>query len=191
MTLLASWGSLAAQHSPSDDTTFAILNVAFIVLITAIVLVSQFSVRDVRAQTFLWVAMLVLRGFLPPGPAEATTTSIVFLVVGLAFSLVFGYYRGLTMPMWRDQTGRLLRKGGRTTAKLWVANLAERLIVGGVEVVFFHGRFNGNGVWLGVGVTLAVQQAVMMRRAPGITEVRPTGPGYTMPAAEGSDARAN
>ncbi|MGW7488596.1 hypothetical protein [Streptomyces sp. NPDC054786] len=175
MTSSVTW-LLAAQHPPMDDTVLILINVAVILVITAIVIVSQFNAREVRAQTYLWCVLLGLRGLLPPGPSEATVSGITFLVIGLAFSFGFGYYRGLTMPMWRDETGRLLRKGNRTTMILWVGNLLERLVLGAIAGVFFGEPFNGTGIWLSVGVTLAAQQWIMLRRAPGITEQGAHGP---------------
>ncbi|MEU5534337.1 hypothetical protein [Streptomyces sp. NPDC020362] len=175
MTPPTTW-LLAAQHQPMDDKVLILINVAVILVISAIVIGSQFNVREVRAQTYLWCVLLGLRGLLPPGPSEATVSGITFLVIGLAFSFGFGYYRGRTIPMWRDQTGRLLRKGNRTTMYLWLGNLLERFVLGAVAAVFFGEPFNGTGIWLSVGVTLAAQQWVMQRRAPGITEIRPYGP---------------
>lgn len=160
---------LAAQHAPMDDKVLILINVAVILLISAIVIVSQFHVREVRAQTYLWCALLGVRGVLPPGPSEATVPGVTFLVIGLAFSLGFGYYRGRTIPMWRDGTGRLLRKGNRLTLVLWLSNLLERFVVGAIAAVFFGEPFNGTAAWLSVGVTLAAQQWAMQRRAPGIT----------------------
>ncbi|MEU7428025.1 hypothetical protein [Streptomyces sp. NPDC040750] len=162
----------AAQHSPMDDKVLTLINVAVILVISAIVIVSQFNVREVRAQTYLWCVLLGLRGLLPPGPSEATASGITFLVIGLLFSFGFGYYRGRTIPMWRDQTGRLLRKGNRLTLFLWLGNLLERFVLGAIAAAFFGEPFNGTGIWLSVGVTLAAQQWAMQRRAPGITEQR-------------------
>ncbi|MDX3193717.1 hypothetical protein PV458_35395 [Streptomyces sp. MN03-5084-2B] len=154
-----------------DDPVFLLINTAVIVVVAAIVIVSQFSVREVRGQTFLWVALLVLRGLLPPGPAALTTAGIVFLVVGLVVSALFGVFRGRTMPMWRDDTGKLVRKGGRTTLVLWILTLVARLGLGAVESLGFGEPFNSNALWLGVGVTLGVQQWIMLRRAPSVPDV--------------------
>lgn len=153
----------------TEETLFILLNAVAIVVIAAIVIVSQFSAQEVSSRTYLWTALLVVRGFLPPGPAESSGAGIALLVVGLAFSVGFGYYRGRFMPMWRDQAGRLVRKGNKAVALLWAANLAERLVLGGIGAALFGDPFNGNALWLGMGVTLAAQQWVMLRRAPGIS----------------------
>ncbi|MGW5362479.1 hypothetical protein [Actinopolymorpha pittospori] len=145
------------------------LNLLLIVGVTAVILVSQFSTRPVRTLTYLWVALLLARGCVPPGPARATGAGIAFLVLGLVVSAVFGYARGRTMPMWRDAAGRLCRRGGRVTLLLWLATLAARLGLGALAVLAFGEPFNGDALWLGVGVTLGVQQVVMTyygRRVP-------------------------
>ncbi|MEU6553246.1 hypothetical protein ABZ915_23630 [Streptomyces sp. NPDC046915] len=140
-----------------------------IVGITVVVMVSQFSARPVRPVAYLWVALLLVRGCLPPGPSRTTSAGVAFLVVGLVVSVVAGVLRGRTMPMWRDTEGRLYRKGGRVTLVLWLATVVVKLGLGAIAEVAFGEPFNGDALWLGLGVTLGAQHLVMTyygRRLP-------------------------
>jgi hypothetical protein len=136
-------------------------NLLFAAAITAVIIVSQFSARPVRPLTYLWVALLIVRGCAPPGPARMTAAGVAFLVAGLLVSVVFGVLRGRTMPMWRDSSGRLYRKGGLVTLLLWIATLSARLGLGVFAELVLGEPFNGKAVWLGIGVTFGVQQLVM------------------------------
>ncbi|GAA4571404.1 hypothetical protein [Planotetraspora kaengkrachanensis] len=138
-------------------------DLALIVGVTVLILVSQFSVRPVRPLTYLWVALLVARGCVPPGPARTTAAGIALLIAGLAVSVVFGVLRGRTMPMWRDQNGRLYRRGGQVTLLLWLATIAARLSLGAVGELAFGEPFNGNALWLGIGISFGVQHLVTTR----------------------------
>ncbi|MET7699434.1 MULTISPECIES: hypothetical protein [unclassified Streptomyces] len=140
-----------------------------IIGITAVIMWSQFSARPVRSLTYVWVALLIVRGCVPPGPSRMTSAGIAFLVAGLIVSVLAGVLRGRTMPIWREGDGRLYRKGGRETLLLWLATIAVKLGLGAVAEAAFDEPFNGNALWLGLGVTLGVQHLVMTyygRRLP-------------------------
>ncbi|WP_018680821.1 hypothetical protein [Actinokineospora enzanensis] len=143
-------------------------SVLLVVAVLALVLFTQFSTRPVRASAFIWVALLVARGIAPPGPAAPTTTGITFLVGGLLLSAALGAWRGATMPMWRDDTGRVVRRGNRVTLALWLLTLAVRVVSAVAEHLVDHAAFNPNGLWLGFGVTLAAQHALLLRRASAL-----------------------
>ncbi|WP_141746666.1 hypothetical protein [Streptomyces sp. LUP30] len=137
--------------------------------ITTVILVSQFSVRPVRSAAYLWVALLIARGCVPPGPSRATAAGVAFLVAGTVVSVAAGVLRGRTMPMWRGEDGRLYRKGGRVTLLLWLATVAVKTGLGAIAEAAFGEPFNGNALWLGLGVTLGAQHLVMTyygRRLP-------------------------
>ncbi|MEV4317135.1 hypothetical protein [Actinocrispum sp. NPDC049592] len=140
-------------------------NAVLIAGITAFVVVRQFTVREVNSRMYIWIALLIVRGVVPPGPARMTVAGIAFLVAALVISVVFGVLRGTTMPMWRGEAGKVLRRGGRVTLVLWLATILVRLALGGWAQVQFGEPFNVDALWLGIGVTLAVQQFVMTRRA--------------------------
>lgn len=133
----------------------------FVLGVVTVIVISQFTARPVRPLTYLWVALLIARGCVPPGPATATAGGIAVLIAGLVVSVFFGVLRGRTMPMWRDDSGRLYRKGGRVTLLLWLATLATRLLLGGFAQVALGEPFNLNALWLGIGVTFGAQQIVM------------------------------
>ncbi|MEV5706594.1 hypothetical protein [Actinoallomurus sp. NPDC052274] len=140
-------------------------DVALAVGIALLVIVLQFTTRPVRWQAWIWVVLCVARGCVPPGPARATTAGIGLLVVSLIASAIFGAVRGRTMPMWRGPDGLVYRRGGGVTLLLWLATIATRFLVSGLGLVVFHEPVDLNALWLGLGVTLAAQQLVMMRRA--------------------------
>ncbi|MFF0160491.1 hypothetical protein ACFYRY_23620 [Streptomyces sp. NPDC005263] len=140
-----------------------------IVGVTTVVVVSQFSVRRVRSLAYLWVALLIVRGCVPPGPSRTTSAGVAFLAAGLVVSMVAGVLRGRTMPVWRDTDGRLYRKGGQVTLLLWLATIVVKLGLGAIAEAAFGEPFNGNALWLGLGITLGAQHLVMTyygRRLP-------------------------
>ncbi|MEU5594981.1 hypothetical protein [Streptomyces sp. NPDC020298] len=145
-------------------------NLLLIVGITAVVMVSQFSARPVRPLAYLWVALLLARGCVPPGPSRTTAAGVAFLVAGLVVSVAAGVLRGRTMPMWRDASGRLYRKGGRVTLVLWLATVVVKLGLGAIAEVAFGEPFNDDALWLGLGVTLGAQQLVMTYYGRRLTE---------------------
>lgn len=142
-----------------------------VLTVVTVMLFSQFTARPVRPRAYLWVGLLLARGCVPPGPATPTPAGIAVLAAGLAASAFFGVLRGRTMPMWRDGSGRVYRKGGRVTLLLWLATFAARLLVGGVGLIALGEPVNLDALWLGVGVTLGVQQSVMASRARSIPAV--------------------
>ncbi|KQV09912.1 hypothetical protein ASE03_26280 [Kitasatospora sp. Root187] len=151
-----------------------------IVVVTAVIVLSQFSARPVRAVTYLWVALLIVRGCVPPGPSSPTTAGVAFLAAGLAVSVAAGFLRGRTMPMWRDVSGRLHRRGNRLTLLLWLATIAVKLGLGALAEVAFGEPFNANALWLGLGITLGTQQVALTyygRRLPNPEAGPPAGLG--------------
>jgi hypothetical protein len=172
--------------------TVATANTVFILGVLAIVLARQFTTRPVRSAVYLWIGLLLLRGLLPPGPAQPTAIGIIFLVTGLVASAALGWWRGATVPMWRDATGRLVRRGNGVTLALWGLTVLVRLVITLAEYLIDHAPFNGNALWLGVGITLAAQQAAMVLRARRVpvhevdapdapvkaATIRPTGAGW-------------
>ena len=151
-------------------------NLLLAATVTAAIIVSQFSARPVRPLAYLWVALLIVRGCAPPGPARMTAAGIAILVAGLLVSVVFGVLRGRTMPMWRDSSGRLYRKGGRVTLLLWIATIFARLGIGVFAGLVLGEPFNGNALWLGIGVTFGVQQLVMTHRGRRLQRARDERP---------------
>lgn len=168
-----------------NDDTFPLLavgNVLIVVVIVAFVLFRQFTTRPVSPVAYVWVAVLVVRGLVPDrvtrgapelALVDPTVAGAAFLVGGLLMSVGFGIWRGATMPVWRDESGQVVRKGDRTTLLLWVATVLVRLVLGAVQNRIDHVPFDVNGLWLGVGVTLAAQQVVLGYRARRIARQEP------------------
>ncbi|MGH4029200.1 hypothetical protein ACQB60_09730 [Actinomycetota bacterium Odt1-20B] len=142
----------------TDTTAFLVVG------ILALVLVRQFTVRTVTYRMYIWVGLLVVRGCIPPGPAEWEPASIVLLVLSLLASIGFGVWRGAVFPMWKEPDGRVLRKGDRKVLALWGGTVAARLVFVATGALAFHEPFNADALWLGLGLTLAAQHTLMMRR---------------------------
>ncbi|MFD8812069.1 hypothetical protein ACFV23_11420 [Streptomyces sp. NPDC059627] len=154
---------LAADKDDGSNVATC-FNTILIVGIITVVIVRQFTVRTVTKRMYFWVGVLIVRGCVPPGPAELKAGSIVLLVLSLLASIGFGVWRGAVFPMWRDPDGRVLRKGDRRILVLWLGTVAVRLMFGAIGAVVFQEPFRANALWLGMGVTLAVQHVTMMRR---------------------------
>ena len=152
----------AVKANGSDFALY--FNTLLIVVIVMIVIIRQFTARTVTRRMYFWVGVLIVRGCIPPGPGELKTASIVLLVLSLLASIAFGAWRGVVFPMWKEPDGRVMRKGDRRILLLWLGTVAVRLVLGAIGTVAFQEDFNANALWLGMGVTLAVQHMVMMRR---------------------------
>ena len=141
------------------------LDLAIAVGITALVVAAQFHTRRVRVLAFVWVMLLVARGCVPPGPSRATALSIAVLVASLLMSAAFGVLRGRTMPLWRATDGAVYRRGDRTTFLLWLATIAAKLALALAAQQLLREPINLDALWLGLGVTVAAQQCVLLSRA--------------------------
>jgi uncharacterized membrane protein YhaH (DUF805 family) len=93
---------------------------------------------------------------------------IVAVVGSLLLAAVLGAVRALTVRVWRQDDGQLMRKGTWLTALLWIVSLAVHL--GYDELVAGHivGNSGGNvgdaTIVLYLVVTLAVQQFLLLAR---------------------------
>jgi hypothetical protein len=93
---------------------------------------------------------------------------IVALVGSLLLAAVLGAARALTVRVWRQDDGQLMRRGTWLTAVLWIISLAAHL--GYDELVAGHiaGTNGGNvgdaTIVLYLAVTLAVQQILLLAR---------------------------
>ncbi|KNB51357.1 hypothetical protein AC230_17460 [Streptomyces caatingaensis] len=155
---------MAAAGGGHAAQTIGAANALLVLAITGLVLVLQFRARRVRAAAFVWVALLLGRGLVPPGPARVTAAGLAFLALGLAVSAVFGVLRGRAMPLWREADGTVWRRGDSRVLRLWLLTIGARVAVSAVEYALTDEPFNGNAVLLGFGVTLAVQHAVLLFR---------------------------
>jgi hypothetical protein len=110
---------------------------------------------------------MMVNGCVPPGPdgRRRTPAGAGLLATGLVVSVAFGVVRGRTLPMWRDADGRLYRKSDRQTFLPWLATLVARLLFGVLGTALLAEAIHAKTLWLGVGVTVGVQQTVMLYRA--------------------------
>lgn len=156
-----------------DRLSPAQLNALIIAAIAAVVVLRQFTPRRVTPWAFLWAVALVLRGCVPPGPSSMSVLGVALLVAGLVASAAFGWWRGYTMRLWRDERERWWRKGTGTTALVWLATIAGRLVIGAGGYVLGE-AMHWNSLFIGLGVTLGAQQVALMMRTSG-SGVGPAG----------------
>ncbi|WKU48216.1 hypothetical protein Q3V23_31460 [Streptomyces sp. VNUA116] len=171
----------AAGHDDGGDFTM-MFNTVLVVGITVFILIRQFTTREVNNRMYFWIAILIARGCVPPGPSRLTAAGLSFFAAAMVISVIFGWLRAATMPMWKDGTGRVFRKGGGMTLLLWVLTVVVRLGLGLVAETGFGEPFNIDALWMGMGVTLAAQQWVMVRRGASALPVRAAA---AAPAAAG------
>ncbi|BCJ35497.1 hypothetical protein Athai_30000 [Actinocatenispora thailandica] len=140
------------------------LSGASTVLVLAIVLVLQFVPRPVRASQLIWVAVLLAAGLAPPGPARPTAAGIGLLVVSLLASAVLAVPRGRSMRVWLDDRGTAWRRGDRRTLGWWLVSIAVRIAFAAGGELLLGEPVLGGSLWLGLAVTLGVQQWALARR---------------------------
>lgn len=138
---------------------------ALVVGVLALVFHRQFTVRRVRAVALEWVALLVARGLVPSGPVRDTAVSVSLFVVSLRASKSLGLLRGRCIPLWRGPDAAVYRRSDRITLLLWLATFAVRILISGLGYEVWGEPVELNGLWVGLGVSLAAQQWAMMRRA--------------------------
>ncbi len=152
--------------SRGADQQAVLVDTALFVVVLAYVLYRQLHVRPVTTRTFVLGAILVFYGLVSGIPTAGT--GVVFLVVSLAISIGFGIWRGASMHMWRAMDGVIYRRGTAITVILWGVTVLAKGVLGGYEVSATH-TFTVGPIWLAMGVTLAVQQSVMVTRAKALT----------------------
>lgn len=159
--------SAALQATSGGPHQQAVLvDIALFVLVLAYVLYRQLHVRPVTTRTFLLVAILVFYGLVSGIPTAGP--GVVFLVASLAISIGFGIWRGASMHMWRATDGVVYRRGTAITVTLWGVTVLAKSVLDGFEVSATD-TFTAGTIWLAMGVTLAVQQSVMITRAKALT----------------------
>ncbi|WP_157034779.1 hypothetical protein [Actinocatenispora sera] len=152
------------MDSGVGGTAMTAINAAVTVVILAFVLVRQFVPRPVRARRLIWVVVLLVFGLLPPGPAAATPTGIALLVASLAVSAALAMPRARSMRLWLDEHGTPWRRGNARTLLWWLTAIAVRIgFAAGGQLAFGEPERAGS-LWLGLAMTLGVQQLVLAKR---------------------------
>jgi hypothetical protein len=100
----------------------------------------------------------------------ATALDWELLAGSLALSAVTGVARGALMPIWREADGGVWRKGNAVTLGLWGAMIAGKVALG---VLVAQRPPHAGEVLLFLGVSIAVQLAVIAARADAVRRPRP------------------
>jgi hypothetical protein len=148
------------------------MDTAIIALLVVILVVRrQLQVRAVQHDGSALVPLaLIIAGALelaldadahPPGAVAAVTVG-----AGLALAVVLGVARARTVRVWVDG-GRVLRQGTIVTLALWLVSLGLHLLADQELAARGHDavRLGQVSVLLYLGITLAVQGALVRRRA--------------------------
>jgi uncharacterized membrane protein YhaH (DUF805 family) len=155
----------------SADITNLVIGLVVIALLVSRQLMARRLNDNYRLSIILAVIGLVqFVNFVKSVHGPHDDSRIVVAVVGsLLLAAVLGAVRALTVKVWRQDDGQLMRKGTWITAVLWIISLAVHL--GYDELVAGHiaGSNGGNvgdaTIVLYLVVTLAVQQFLLLARA--------------------------
>ena len=154
----------------SADVTNLIIGVAVVALLVSRQLMARRLNDNYRLSVILAIIGLVqFVSFLKSvhGPHDDGRI-IVALVGSLVLAALLGAARALTVRVWRQDDGQLMRQGTWVTAVLWIVSLAVHL--GYDELVAGHiaGTNGGNvgdaTIVLYLMITLAVQQFLLLAR---------------------------
>ena len=167
------------------NVTDLVIGVAVVVLLVSRQLMARRLNDNYRLSVILAVIGLVeFVNFLKSVHGPHDDDRILVAVVGsLLLAGLLGAARALTVRVWRQDNGQLMRRGTWVTAAGWVVSLAVHL--GYDELVAGHiaGSNGGNvgdaTIVLYLVVTLAVQQFLLLarvKRQEAMGEV-PTSPG--------------
>jgi hypothetical protein len=152
----------------SADLTNLVIGIA----VLALVLWRQLATRRL-SESYRFAVILAIIGviefadFLKGHPHDSG--GIAAAVVGsLVLAGGFGWIRALTVTVWRQDGGQLLRKGTWVTAVLWVVSLAAHLGYDDLVAGHITGKNGGNvanaTVVLYLVITLTVQRYALLRR---------------------------
>ena len=152
------------------NVTNLIIGVAVVALLVSRQLMARRLNENYRLSVILAIVGLVeFANFLKSvhGPHDDGRI-IVALVGSLVLAALLGAARALTVRVWRQDDGQLMRQGTWVTAVLWIVSLAVHL--GYDELVAGHiaGTNGGNvgdaTIVLYLMITLAVQQFLLLAR---------------------------
>lgn len=157
----------------TNSTNLLITGLEFTVVI-ALVVWRQLATRRVREGSrvplILGGAGLIVVG--QYATAHSLTPALLAsLGVGLSFSALLAFPRAFSLRLWRDEAGRLMRRGTWVTAAWWIAVIVLRFALSAVVSRMLgtptpdSAAFSSVSILLGLAVTLGVQQALILRRA--------------------------
>ncbi len=128
----------------------------------------QLRARKIQDRLSIIPIVLIVISFAPPGPSEPKPLAITLLVVSLIFSAAMGYFRGISMKVWADQSGQVWRQGTPLTLGLWLLTIAVRIGLDLIENVAFNIDVRSGGIWLSLAITLGIQTVISQQRARGL-----------------------
>jgi hypothetical protein len=89
-----------------------------------------------------------------------------YLAFSAALSVFFGVWRGAQISIWRDEAGRLMSQGTRTTIALWCALLGTKFALGTVASItdWFPAEQAGE-IFLFLALSFVAQNIVVAQRS--------------------------
>jgi hypothetical protein len=165
------------------NLTNLIIGIAVIVLLLMVQLRTRRLRENYRMSIILGIIGIVeFAQFLGGHPND--DGGIAEAVLGsLVIAAVFGACRAVTVKVWRDPGGQLLRKGTWLTGALWVLSLAAHLGYDDVVAGHITGKNGGNvgdaTICLYLVVTLTIQRFILLRRVArqeAMGEIPSSGP---------------
>jgi hypothetical protein len=105
------------------------VNILLGLLIVAVIVVRQLMVRPVREEArVVLVLVLAVYGLAALSRSmhghHVSAAVIAVLVASLVGAAALGGIRALTVRVWRDPDGQLMRRGTVITAALWIVSIA-------------------------------------------------------------------
>ncbi|POM22696.1 hypothetical protein BTM25_49000 [Actinomadura rubteroloni] len=141
--------------------------IALVVVALGFVLSRQLSSRPLEEKSSFRVPLILAAVGLFSGgliDRDHLAMSVTLLVAGLVVALGSGVVRALTVRVWRAEDGTLWRGGTAWTLAAWVSSVLLR--VGLVVAGHVTGAASeGGGLLLFLGLTLVVQNALVVYRA--------------------------
>ncbi|MFC0042148.1 DUF1453 domain-containing protein [Actinomadura rayongensis] len=156
--------------------------IVLVVIALGYVLSRQLTARPLEEKSSFRVPLILAAVGLFSGglvDRDHIAVSVVLLVAGVVVALGSGVVRALTVRVWRDQDGVLWRGGTPWTLAAWVGSVLLR--VGLVVVGHLTGAASeGSGLLLFLGLTLLVQNALVVYRARTLTVPAPAAKGVAV-----------
>jgi hypothetical protein len=135
-----------------------------------LILVRQLRTQPIRGRSRLALILAVV-GVVQTvqfvGKHSLDLSDLSFLVVSLLIGLALAVVRGYTVKIWRGEDGTLLRRGTWLTAVLWLAAVAQHLLID----QFVSPGFGQASLLVYFGLMIGAQHVVLTLRS------RPLGDG--------------
>lgn len=143
------------------------LLIAAVVLI--LILVRQLRTQPVRGRSRLALILTVV-GVVQTvqfvGKHSLDLSDLSFLVVSLVVGLALAVVRSYTVKIWRGEDGTLLRKGTWLTAVLWLAAVAQHLLIDR----FVSAGFGDASLLVYFGLMIGAQHVVLTLRSRALED---------------------